>query len=89
MLPLLDEDEVGTCKDEKHAEHENIAAGVRWHDVKGRSRHRRGPNANKIMFQLHVLSSMGTRYDAIKASEYECACVRVSFFFCVDILHFL
>lgn len=78
MLPLLDEDEVGTCKDEKHAEHENIAAGFRWHDIKGRSRRRRGANANKIMFQLlHVLSS------ASDASE--CACVRVSFFFCVPL----
>ena len=66
MLPLLDEDEVGTCKDEKHAEHENIAAGFRWHDIKGRSRRRRGANANKIiMFQLHVLSSAS-----------ECACMR-------------
>lgn len=53
MLTFLDEDEVGTCKDEKYdAEHENIAAGVRWHDIKGRSRRRRGTNANNTMFQF-------------------------------------
>ena len=58
MLTLLDEDEVGTCKDE-HAEHENIAAGVRWHDIKGRSGRRRGANANKTIF--HLFSHNGLR----------------------------
>jgi len=62
LLTLLDEDEVGTCKDEKYdAEHENIAAGVRWHDIKGRSRRSRGANVNKTMFQLRVLSLNGVR----------------------------
>ena len=67
MLTLLDEDEVGTsCKDEKHdAEHENIAAGVRWYDIKGRSRRRRGTNTRPCMFS----HSMGYMYDASSAGR--------------------